>query len=253
MMLRVEGLCCGYGGPPVVRDISFAVSEGRRLCLLGPNGCGKTTLLRALAGLLPCEGRVLVGGVPLASLPARERAKRVGLLSQLAPPSGFAYTVYETVMLGRYAHQRGALPAGESEADRRLVRQSLERTGTWPLRDRRITELSGGQLQRVFLARTFAQDPAVILLDEPTNHLDLPFQAALLEDLRGWVQAGGRCVVAVLHDPSLALAFADELLLMKDGRLAGGGPASAFDLGQLDDVYGMDVRGWMRASLARWR
>ena len=250
-MLRAEHLSCGYGGPPVVRDVSFRVGEGEKLCILGPNGCGKTTLLRALAGLLPCEGSVEVAGSDLRRLLPRQRAKKLALMSQLSP-AFFDYTVYETVMLGRYAHQRGGLLAGEGEADRRAVEESLRRTGTWELRDRLVTRLSGGQLQRVFLARTFAQEPQVILLDEPTNHLDLRCQAELIDSLREWAAAGGRCVVGVLHDVNLALSFADAVLLLDRGSVLAHERMEELDLALLDRLYGMDVRGYMRAALRPW-
>ena len=250
-MLRVEHLSCGYGGPPVVRDVSFHVREGERLCILGPNGCGKTTLLRALAGLLPCEGKIEMAGSDLRILPARQRAQKLALMSQLSP-AAFDYTVYETVMLGRYAHQRGGLLAGESEADRKAVEESLALTGTWELRDRLVTQLSGGQLQRAFLARTFAQEPQAILLDEPTNHLDLRYQVELIESLRAWVNRPGHCVVGVLHDINLALAFADTVLLLDRGSVLAHERMENFDLSLLDGLYGMDVRGHMKATLQRW-
>ena len=250
-MLRIEHLSCGYGGPPIVRDVSFHVREGERLCILGPNGCGKTTLLRALAGLLPCEGKIEMAGSDLRALPARQRAQKLALMSQLSP-AAFDYTVYETVMLGRYAHQRGGLLAGESEADRKAVEESLALTGTWELRDRLVTQLSGGQLQRVFLARTFAQEPQAILLDEPTNHLDLRYQVELIDSLRAWVDRPGRCVVGVLHDINLALAFADTVLLLEHGTALAYERMENFDLSLLDGLYGMDVRGHMRAMLQRW-
>ena len=250
-MLNVEHLTCGYGGEPVVKDVSFRVREGEKLCILGPNGCGKTTLLRALAGLLPCQGTVEVTGTDLRRIPARQRARKMALMSQISP-AYFDYTVYEAVMLGRYAHQRGGLLAGESETDRRAVEESLRRTGTWELRDRLVTRLSGGQLQRVFLARTFAQEPQIILLDEPTNHLDLRCQAELMDSLRTWVAAGSRCVVGVLHDLSLALSFADSLLLLDRGGVLVCERLERFDLALLDRLYGMDVRGHMRAALRPW-
>lgn len=250
-MLRVEHLSCGYGGPPVVRDVSFRVKAGERLCILGPNGCGKTTLLRALAGLLPCQGTVEVAGTDLLRLPVRQRAKKLALMSQLSS-AFFDYTVYETVMLGRYAHQRGGLLAGEGEADRKAVEESLKRTGTWELRDRLVTQLSGGQLQRVFLARTFAQEPQVIVLDEPTNHLDLRCQVELIDTLREWTAAGNRCVVGVLHDVNLALSFADTVLLLDRGGVLAYRRMERLDLALLDSLYGMDVRGHMRAALHQW-
>ena len=250
-MLRVEHLSCGYGGPPVIRDVSFQLEESGRLCVLGPNGCGKTTLLRALAGLLPCEGAIELEGTDLRRLPVRRRAKKLALMSQLSP-AFFDYTVYETVMLGRYAHQRGGLLAGESAADRTVVEESLRRTDTWELRDRPVTQLSGGQLQRVFLARVFAQEPQVILLDEPTNHLDLRCQVELIDSLRQWSAAGGRCVVGVLHDVNLALSFADTVLLLDRGGVLAYRRLERFDLGLLDRLYGMDVRGHMKAALRQW-
>ena len=250
-MLNVEHLTCGYGGKPVVKDVSFRVREGEKLCILGPNGCGKTTLLRSLAGLLPCEGSIELAGADLRKLPARQRAQKLALMSQLSP-AAFDYTVYETVMLGRYAHQRGGLLSGESEGDRRAVEDSLILTGVWELRDRLVTELSGGQLQRVFLARAFAQEPQAILLDEPTNHLDLRYQVELIDSLRLWTAHPGRCVVGVLHDINLALSFADTVLLLDRGSVLAWERMEDFDLSLLDGLYGMDVRGHMRQALRRW-
>ena len=250
-MLNVEHLTCGYGGEPVVKDVSFRVREGEKLCSLGPNGCGKTTLLRSLAGLLPCEGNIGLAGDNLRKLPARQRAKKLALMSQLSP-AAFDYTVYETVMLGRYAHQRGGLLGTESGDDRKAVEDSLRLTDTWDLRDRLVTKLSGGQLQRVFLARTFAQEPQVILLDEPTNHLDLRCQAGLTDSLRLWVERPGRCIVGVFHDINLALSFADTVLLLDKGGVLAHERLEDFDLSLLDGLYGMDVRGHMRAALKRW-
>lgn len=251
-MFRVNRLSCGYGGAPVVKDVSFRVHEGERLCILGPNGCGKTTLLRAMAGLLPGSGTIELEGGDLRRMSARQRAKKLALMSQLTP-AAFGYTVHETVMLGRYARRTGGPLAGESEEDRRVVRESMERTGTWELRDRLITELSGGQLQRVYLARTFAQEPQVILLDEPTNHLDLRYQVELIESLRTWVQTPGRCVVGVLHDINLALAFADTVLLLEDGNVLAQERVEGLNPSLLDRLYGMDVRAHMKATLERWK
>lgn len=252
-MLQIEHLTCGYGGAPVVRDVSFAVPEGGRLCVLGPNGSGKTTLLRAIAGLLPYTGAITAGGQALNGLPPRRRARAVALMSQFSA-AGFDYTVYETVMLGRYAHREGAFWAPDSDADRTAVRESLQRTDTWALRERYVTELSGGQLQRVMLARAFAQAPQVLLLDEPANHLDLRCQAELSASVRAWAaEAPGRCAVAVLHDVNLALELADRVLLLQNGAVRWQGPAAALDTAALDEVYGMDVRGYMQKALARWQ
>ena len=251
-MLQIEHLSCGYGEKPVVRDVSFHVEKGHRLCILGPNGCGKTTLLRGIMGILPAQGTVTVDGEMLKGMPTRKKAKRVALMSQLSSVY-FAYTVYETVMMGRYAHQKRSAFLGESEEDSRIVWESLEKTGMLEYKDQLITELSGGQLQRVFLAQVFAQDPQVILLDEPTNHLDLKYQVELVETLKEWVQKEKRCVVGVLHDINLALSFADTVLLMEQGKVRDLNQTEAFDLSLLDQVYQMDVQGYMRESLKRWQ
>ena len=250
-MLKVEHLTCGYGGAPVVKDLSFEVPAGGRLCILGPNGCGKTTLLRALAGLLPHEGKVTAEGRDLAAMDRRQLAQTVALLSQISSVY-FSYTVYETVLMGRYAHQTGGAFSGPGPEDRAIALECMERTGVADLRDRQVTELSGGQLQRVFLARTFAQQPRIILLDEPTNHLDLKYQVELVQELKAWAAGEGRCVVGVLHDVNLALDLADLFLLMEEGRARYFGPAAEFDPAALNRVYQMDVGGYMRRSLQRW-
>ncbi len=250
-LLKAEHINCGYGGPPVVKDISFQVGEGESLCILGPNGCGKTTLLRGLSGILPIKGEVSVQGKDLKGMSARQRGRKIALMSQLAE-TYFSYTVYETVMLGRYVHQQRGLFAGRSPEDERMVEESLQKVGMLPQADRLITELSGGQLQRVYLARTFAQDPQVILLDEPTNHLDLKYQVELVESLKEWVGQGDRCLVGVFHDINLALSFADQVLLMEDGRTAALEEAENLDLALLNRIYGLDVKAYMKDSLKRW-
>lgn len=250
-MLRIEHLSCGYGGTLILQDISFHVKEGEKLCILGPNGCGKTTLLRALAGLLPSGGKIELTGSDLSALSIRKRAQKVALMSQFSP-AAFDYTVYETVMLGRYAHQAKGLLTNESPADRQAVEESLRLTGTWDLREHLVTQLSGGQLQRVFLARTFAQEPQIILLDEPTNHLDLRYQVELIESLNTWSALQGRCVVGVFHDMNLALSFADTILLLNQGQIQSYSKLEDFDLSLLDSLYNMDVRGHMVSSLQRW-
>lgn len=250
-MLLVEHLYCGYGKTQVIHDLSFQVAAGERLCILGPNGCGKTTLLRALAGVLPWQGYIEADGVSLHGLSPKQRAKKIAMMSQFSR-TAFDYTVYEAVMLGRYAHRGESLFPVETAADRSAVEDALRRTGVWELRERAVTRLSGGQLQRVFLARTFAQEPQIILLDEPANHLDPRYQAALLENLRDWTADQKRCVVGVFHDIGLALAFADAVLLLEEGRLLSCGPVENLDRKLLDRLYGMDVRRYMKEMYGWW-
>ena len=236
----------------VVNDVSFTVNDGQRLCILGPNGCGKTTLLRGIMGILPIKGSVYIGEQNINSLSSRQKGQKIAMLSQMSE-TYFAYSVYETVMLGRYAHQkRGVFTSADSD-DNRIVQDSLERVGMLELKDRPITELSGGQLQRVFLARTFAQTPEVILLDEPTNHLDLKYQVELMDSLKEWAAAGGHCVVGVLHDINLALSFADTVLLMDNGEVKAYDTVENLDLDLVSRIYGIDVGNYMRTTLERWK
>lgn len=250
-LLTVEHLSCGYGKTMVIHDLSFQVKAGERLCILGQNGCGKTTLLRALAGVLSWEGRVEADGVSLNELSPKQRAKKIALMSQFSQ-AAFDYTVCETVMMGRYAHQSGVLFSSETETDRAAVEEALRLANAWELREQPLTKLSGGQLQRVFLARVFAQSPQIILLDEPANHLDLRSQAELIESLRNWTADGERCVLGVFHDISLALSFADTALLLDQGRALACGPVEQLDFSLLDGLYGMDVRSYMKGLLGRW-
>lgn len=250
-ILSVSGLFAGYDGRDVVHEIGFFVEAGECLCVIGPNGCGKTTLLRAIAGLLPFRGEIRLSDMDIRQCRRRDIASKVAMLSQRTQ-ADFAYSVFDTVMMGRYAHLRGAF-ASPTERDREIVHQCLQTVGLSAFADRPIRTLSGGQQQRVYLARALAQQPSIILLDEPTNHLDLLHQVMLMESLSGWVQEGERAVIGVLHDLSLVMGFADRILLMDRGCMAAYGDArEALSSNTVNAVFGMDVAGYMRHALSRW-
>jgi iron complex transport system ATP-binding protein len=250
-MLEIRNMAAGYNGVDVIRDITLGVGRGEVLCIVGPNGCGKSTLLKAAARIIPCRGEIRLDGQDAAVLSRKCLAKRVALLGQMSRID-FPYSVYETAALGRYAHARGFLKSLSTE-DRVFITDVLRRLELYDERDRMITELSGGQLQRVFLARTFIQDPDLILLDEPTNHLDLKHQIELLRYLAYWAGEHQKAVVAVLHDLNLALRFGDRAALMREGRIVSCGPVcQALDGGVLREVYGIDIKGFMVESLERW-
>jgi iron complex transport system ATP-binding protein len=235
----------------VIQNISLEAKAGDFLCVAGPNGSGKSTLLRALARLIPRSGEVRVDGADTGTLKRRDLAKKIALLGQ-ASRFYFPYTVYDTVALGRYAYGKGFMAAPQSR-DRKIINERLEQLGLGYLRETRITELSGGQLQRVFLARTLAQDPAVILLDEPTNHLDLKYQAELLRYLGTWASEEQGVVIAVLHDLNLARSFARRMILLDRGIISAAGPVAAvLDSAALGRAYGMDIPAFMRDSLNLW-
>ncbi len=250
-ILRLEGVCAGYNGKDVIRDIALTVESGECLFILGPNGCGKTTLLKAIAGLIPSAGAITLGASSLRSMGRREIASHVALLGQQSQVY-LAYTVYDTVMMGRYLYAKGVFRA-PGKADRDIVRTCLDTVELWEHRNQPIDSLSGGQLQRVFLARTLAQEPSLILLDEPTNHLDLKHQIALMEALRRWSQNGRRAVIGVLHDLNLAISFANRLFLMHGGKeLASGAPEDVLKPDQLTMAFDMDVVAYMRRAFAGW-
>lgn len=265
VIINVTECRAGYSGKAdILRGISLTLRRGERLGIIGPNGCGKTTLLRVLAGILPYRGSVLIcpsspdhprAGDPVerSTLTSRQAAREVALLSQLSPPV-FPYTVAETVLLGRYARQSTGWKRSSTGEDREKVRKALADCGVSDLARRPITELSGGQLQRVYLARAFAQDPAVLLLDEPTNHLDIHFQLDILDRTTAGIQrAEPRAAIAVYHDLLLARRFSDTLILMDNGTIADSGDPDAVLSGDaVNRVYRMNVRDTLR-DLSQFR
>jgi iron complex transport system ATP-binding protein len=243
-VLEIRALFCGYGKTDVIRDMNLQVDAGEFVCVVGPNGCGKSTLLKAIAHLLEYRGNIALDGRAVASFTRKELARKIALLAQTASSdmSNFPFTVWETVSMGRYAH-----------GDRLLTDDFLQKLEMFTVKDKLIHELSGGQLQRVFLARVLAQNPDVILLDEPTNHLDLKHQLELLRFLTGWVKENGKAVIGVFHDLNLVRYFGDRVALMSEGKLVScGKPDVALDEESLRTVYGVDVQGFMKESLGKW-
>lgn len=251
-MLHIKDLCAGYGAGDVLHHITFDLPLGENLCILGPNGCGKSTLLRSIAGLIESRGELDLNGRPIRAMRRPEIASHIAVMSQMSTIY-FSFSVYETVMMGRYQKMRRGLFSIPSKEDKRCVEEYLRATGMMEMKDRQISELSGGQLQRVFLARTLAQEPEIILLDEPTNHLDLKHQTELVTYLKTWSRENGRTVIGVLHDINLSLTLSDQLLFMKDGRIAGMGAANTvLHRDFLQQVYEMDVAQYMLDALKKW-
>ena len=251
-MLHLDHLCAGYGGTEVLHQLSFDLPVGENLCILGPNGCGKSTLLKAIAALIDSTGELTLRGEPIRAMKRPEVASHIAVMSQMSTVY-FSFTVYETVMMGRYQKMKRGIFTSPSSEDRKYVDRYLAVTGLDSLRDRQISQLSGGQLQRVFLARTLVQEPDIILLDEPTNHLDLKHQAELVTYLKQWSIENQRTVIGVLHDINLSLILSEKLLFLKDGNIAGFGSASQLLSREfLKDVYDMDVAQFMLDSLKKW-
>ncbi len=235
MPLAAVDLCFAYGRQPVLAGIHFALQPGEWLTVVGPNGAGKTTLLRCLLGLVrPSGGTVLVDNRPLASLPRREIARQLALLPQNSEIP-FGFTVREVVSTGRTPHLGRFRPM--TTQDHAIVDEALAATETTELADRMITQLSGGESQRVFLARAFAQDTPVLLLDEPTTNLDLFHERTLLDQVRQRQQQGV-AVLAVLHDLNLAARYSDRILVLREGKAAAlGTPQETLTRELIRDVF----------------
>ena len=215
-LCEASGVSFGYGGRPVFEELALAVHPGELVALCGPNGAGKSTLLRLLLGLhAPSRGQLFLGGAPVAALSRREIARRAALLPQDAPVD-LPLTVREAVALGRLPHLERFQPEGV--ADAAAVARALEATDTAALAERPVAEISGGERQRVHLARALAQEAPLLLLDEPTAGLDLAHQLQALDLLRATVD-GGRGALVALHDLSLAARRCDRMILLADGAI----------------------------------
>ncbi|XVV09754.1 ABC transporter ATP-binding protein [Actinoplanes sp. CA-131856] len=238
--LRTAGLGLGYEGRPVVTGLDFQVAPGRITAIVGPNACGKSTLLRGLGRLLrPSAGTVLLDGADIHRLPTRDVAARIGVLPQ-QPVAPDGITVGDLVARGRHPHQRWLRQW--SDRDEEAITAALAATGVAELADRPVDELSGGQRQRVWIALVLAQETGLLLLDEPTTFLDLAHQLEVL-DLLADLNAAGRTVVAVLHDLNMACRYAHEIVAMRAGAVvAQGPPAGIVDASLVQKVFGVRAR-----------
>ncbi|WGX95403.1 ABC transporter ATP-binding protein [Nocardioides sp. L-11A] len=240
-VLEGRDLVLGYQRAAVVHGVSVRLEPGRVTALIGPNGSGKSTVLRSLARLHPvAEGRVTLDDADTAPLSAKEFARRVTLLSQSRPhPSGLE--VRDVVAFGRHPH-RGRF-AGATDADRAAVDHAMAVTGIADMAGRPVDQLSGGELQRVWLATCLAQDTAVVLLDEPTNHLDLRYQVETLDLVRDLADRHGTALGVVLHDLNHAATVADQVVLLHQGTVrAVGTPVDVLTPAHLSAVYGLPIR-----------
>lgn len=236
--VAVEDLTIAYGDREAVSGVSLAVATGKVTVLAGPNGCGKSTLLRSIRRVHAARsGRVLLEGIDISRLKERDLTRAIGLLAQ-SPSAPEDMTVEELVRLGRYPHQTMLQPWSAADAD--AVAEAMFGTGVSHLADRRLGTLSGGQLQRVWIAMVLAQETDVICLDEPVNHLDMAHQIECLDLVSRLNIERGRTVIVVLHDLNLAARYADRLVFMKDGAVVAAGPPEALMTEELiGSVFGI--------------
>ena len=239
-MLRIDSLTIYYGTARVVDAVSLEVAPGQVVALIGPNGAGKTSLVRGISGVTEiASGTVRFEDADLTHLDPPQRARIMAVVPQVSYVGG-AFTVEQVVMMGRTAYMSWL--GKPSQADHEIVRQAMENTSTTELAGRRIAELSGGEQQRVMLARALAQSTPLLVLDEPTNHLDLQHQGTILSLVKDQAEKSNLAVLMVLHDLNLVSLFADKAALMVDSRLtAFGSPQDVLTHERISAAYGTTV------------
>ncbi len=237
-MITLDHITASYGGRHILDDLSMHIDDHCITAVMGPNGCGKTTLLRCIGGLMkPSAGQVLLDGRNVDSYAPRELARRLAFVRQKAQ-TDFEFSAFEIVLMGRNPYQHRL--QNESQADWDIVERCMRQTGTWHLRFAVPSQMSGGEVQRVMIARALAQDTPILLLDEPVSNLDIAHQFEIMHLLRS---ASDKTIVIVIHDLNLALRFCDRLLLLHDGHaLYNGSIREGLTPENIRTVYGVDAR-----------
>ncbi|MGX2993787.1 ABC transporter ATP-binding protein [Streptomyces sp. JNUCC 64] len=237
--LEARALSAGYGKSLIVEELSLRIDEGRITALVGPNACGKSTLLKSIARLMPlAAGSVLLDGTDLHTLSTRDVARGLGILPQ-SPIAPESITVGDLVWRGRHPHRR--FGQRRTAADETVIAEALAATGTAGLIDRPVDELSGGQRQRVWIALALAQDTPTLLLDEPTTYLDIAHQIEVMDLLADLNERTGKTIVLVSHDLNQAALYASTIVAMRDGRIVRQGPPEdVLTEETVAEVFGLD-------------
>lgn len=237
--LEAEKLSLAYGHNIVVRDLTFQALPGEMLGLIGPNGSGKSTVIKALSHVItPHSGKISIDGRNITRIPRSELARLVGVVPQMPLLPG-TFTAFEIVLMGRNPHL--GLFQTEGFRDMTITWQAMGRTNTRSFALRKVGELSGGEIQRLVIARALAQQPKAILLDEPTSNLDINHQVEILDLIKNLCREDNQTVVITLHDLNLAAQYCDRLMLLNQGQLhAAGTPAEVINAKNIEEVYGAE-------------
>ncbi|MFH0926638.1 MAG: ABC transporter ATP-binding protein [bacterium] len=235
-MLKIENLRCGYDSRFILQDINFGIERGDFLGIIGPNGSGKTTILRAILRLLrPQKGSIFFEGQDIWKIKIKDLAQKIAIVSQSLPQDSMK--VEEFVLLGRIPHFKG-IQFLETRKDIEITKRSLELTQTTRFKDQPLNEISGGERQLVLIARALAQEPRLLLLDEPTSHLDITHQVKILDMIRRLNKEVDLTVLMVLHDLNLASEYCSRLVLINNGRIYKiGNPEEVLDCQIIEEVY----------------
>lgn len=239
-VIKAKKLCFGYNDQLVLNQMDIDIPKGEFTAIVGPNGCGKTTFVKQLIkSLKPRSGELILFDKPISSYSYKALGKLLAYVPQ-ATQIGFDFTVEEVVMMGRYPHLKRFQT--EQDRDREVVAQAMEATGVWSLRHKLANELSGGEQQRVIVARALAQEPQILILDEPISHLDLHHQIELMGLIRDLSQKKGLTVVAIIHDLNLAMDYSDKVVMMQSGRVQYfGTPKETISVQSIKNIYNLDV------------
>lgn len=238
--LQVENLQFGYRKDLVLKEISFNIEKGKFVSIIGPNGSGKSTLLKTINQLYsPSQGNILIDGNNINRLKKKELARKIALVPQ-DTLIDYEFTVEDIVLMGRHPY-KGRFQ-NENENDYKIVNEALKMTNTLHLKDRVITEISGGERQRVIIAKALAQKPSIILLDEPTSHLDINHQIEILNLLKRLNKETGTTIVIVIHDINLASRYSDEIIMLNEGEILGmGSPEKVITKNNIEFAYELKV------------
>ncbi len=252
-MIDIKNLEVFYGKEQILFDINLNIKPRQNIVIMGANGCGKTTLLKAMLNLVDFRGNIAIDGKDIRSIPRKDFAKKIGILNQINNMN-FDYTVFDTVMLGRYVHQRDKIFVRDTKEDKEEVLKILDIVNMLDFKDRSILSLSGGQRQRVFFAKLIAQNPDIVLLDEPTNHLDIKYQIELVDFLKVWSEEEHKTIIGVLHDINLATMLTDDIVMMKDGYLLEfSNFKNLLSKDMFNIIYDANIKEYMKESLKKWQ